>query len=95
MFPVTRDIAAAEDVISLLRRHASELRAAGILHISLFGSVARRKARADSDIDLAVEFDRGARMDLFALAGLERRLVPAASLPRGAKPPMKSRRLSR
>jgi uncharacterized protein len=75
MFPVTRDIAAAEDVISLLRRHASELRAAGILHISLFGSVARRKARADSDIDLAVEFDRGARMDLFALAGLERRLA--------------------
>jgi uncharacterized protein len=64
-----------EEVISLLRTHASELRAAGVLHLSLFGSVARGEARADSDIDLAVEFDRDARMDLFALAGLERRLT--------------------
>jgi uncharacterized protein len=66
---------AAEEVISLLRTHAAELRAAGILHLSLFGSVARGEARADSDIDLAVEFDRDARMDLFALVGLERRLT--------------------
>jgi predicted nucleotidyltransferase len=50
------------------------LRDAGVRHLSLFGSVARGEAHADSDIDLVAEFDPRARMDLFRLTALERRI---------------------
>jgi uncharacterized protein len=53
----------------------TELRRAGIRHLSLFGSFARDDADAASDVDLAVEFDPAARMDLFRLTALERRIV--------------------
>lgn len=43
-----------EQVITALRIHETELRAAGVLSVSLFGSTARGQARKDSDIDLAV-----------------------------------------
>ena len=64
----------ADAVISKLRAHEAELRAAGIRHLSLFGSVARGEAEAGSDIDLAAEVDRDAHLGLFGLAALERRL---------------------
>jgi predicted nucleotidyltransferase len=64
----------AEQVIATLRAHEAELRAAGIRRLSLFGSVARGDAEAESDVDLAAEFDPAARMDLIRLVGLERRL---------------------
>ncbi len=64
----------AEHVIGVLRAHEAELRRAGIRHLSLFGSVARGDAEANSDIDLAAEFDPVARMDLIRLTALERRL---------------------
>jgi len=65
----------AELVIATLRAHEGELRRAGIRHLSLFGSVARGDATIDSDVDLAVEFDPAARMDLFRLTALERRIA--------------------
>ena len=64
----------ADAIVTLLRAHASELRAAGLLHLSLFGSVARGEAGPTSDIDLAATFAPGAEMDLFRLVALERRL---------------------
>ncbi len=64
----------AERIIGILRAHETELRDAGIRHLSLFGSVARGDAEAGSDIDLAAEFEPAAHMDLFRLTGLERRL---------------------
>jgi len=64
----------AEYVLATLRAHESELRQAGIRHLSLFGSVARGDAAAESDIDLAAEFDPAAEMDLIRLVALERRL---------------------
>src|SRR5437764_257651 len=64
----------ADRIIATLRAHMPELRAAGIRHLSLFGSVARGDAGPDSDIDLAIEIDRSAGLDLFGLVGLERRL---------------------
>lgn len=69
----TTDI--AEHVIATLRAHKAELRRAGIRHLSLFGSVARGDAEAGSDVDLAAEFDPAARMDLFRLTALERRIA--------------------
>ncbi len=65
----------AERVIAALRAHEAELRDAGVRRLSLFGSVARGDEHADSDVDLAAEFDPGARMDLFRLAALERRVA--------------------
>jgi predicted nucleotidyltransferase len=64
----------AEHVIATLRIHEAELRKAGIRHLSLFGSVARGDAEADSDVDLAAEFDPAAEMDLIRLVALERQL---------------------
>jgi predicted nucleotidyltransferase len=65
----------AERVIATLRAHEAELRDAGIRHLSLFGSVARGDAGASSDVDLAAELDPQARIGLFALGALERRLA--------------------
>ncbi len=64
----------AEHVIATLRAHEAELRQAGIHRLSLFGSVARGDAEAESDVDLAVEFDPAAEMDLIRLVALERRI---------------------
>lgn len=62
----------AEQVIATLRAYEPELRQAGIRRLSLFGSVARGDAEAESDVDLAVEFDPAAEMDLIRLVALER-----------------------
>jgi predicted nucleotidyltransferase len=61
-------------VIALLRQHEPELRAAGIVHLRLFGSVARGDASAQSDIDLMADFDRSQRLTLVTMARLENRL---------------------
>jgi uncharacterized protein len=63
-----------EHIIAALRAHDAELRGAGIRHLSLFGSVARGEAGDASDVDLAVELDPSARVGLFRLMGLQRRL---------------------
>ena len=71
----------AEQVIATLRAHEAELRRAGIRRLSLFGSVARGDAEAGSDVDLAVELDPEARVGLFALGALERRLTELVGRP--------------
>jgi predicted nucleotidyltransferase len=88
--------ATAEQVLATLRAHEPELRAAGIRRLSLFGSVARGDDAPGSDADLAAELDPAARIGLFALAGLERRigemlgrkvdLLPNRSRSRGCAP---------
>lgn len=52
--PLTRDIA-----IARLTQAESDIRALGVARLSLFGSVARNEARADSDVDLLVQFAAG------------------------------------
>jgi predicted nucleotidyltransferase len=71
----------AEHVIATLRAHEAELRQAGIRRLSLFGSVARGDAEADSDVDLVAEFDPAAEMDLIRLVGLERRIAETLGRP--------------
>lgn len=61
-------------LIETLRRHEPELKAAGIVHLRLFGSVARGEASALSDVDLIADFDRSKRLTLFGMASLENRL---------------------
>jgi predicted nucleotidyltransferase len=43
-----------EQALAILRAHEDELREAGIVRLSLFGSTARGEAGPDSDVDLAV-----------------------------------------
>lgn len=52
---------------ALCRRH-------GIRRLALFGSVLKGTARADSDVDLLVEFEEGHEPGLFKLAGIEAEL---------------------
>ena len=61
-------------VIEKLRHHEQELKAAGILHISLFGSVARDEASSMSDVDLLADFDNSRRMTLVKVGSLQSRL---------------------
>jgi predicted nucleotidyltransferase len=61
-------------VLSKLRRHEGELKAAGVMHLSLFGSVARDEATTNSDVDLMAEFDGRRRLSLLDMVGLENRL---------------------
>jgi hypothetical protein len=46
-----------ESVIRILRAHEAELRAEGISHVYLFGSVARDEADDRSDVDLFYDYD--------------------------------------
>jgi len=84
----------AEHVIATLRAHEAELRQAGIRRLSLFGSVARGDAEADSDVDLAAEFDPAAEMGLIRLVALERRIEETLGRPVEILPePVESPRL--
>ncbi len=60
-----------DQVIATLREHQPELKAAGILGLSLFGSMARGDGGADSDIDLLASFDDTRRISLLDVVGME------------------------
>ena len=53
--PMDRDTA-----LSRLKAHETELRAMGVIGLSIFGSVARGDAGPNSDVDLAARFDPAA-----------------------------------
>jgi uncharacterized protein len=61
-------------IIAKLREHAPELKAAGLTHIRLFGSVARDESSERSDVDLMVEFDPQRRQTLVSIGSLQTRL---------------------
>ena len=60
-----------DQVIATLREHEPELKAAGVMRLSLFGSTARGDRRPDSDIDLLAAFDETRRISLLDVAGIE------------------------
>ena len=59
-----------QDVLDRLRAHERDLRARGVAHAALFGSVARGEQGPGSDIDIMVEIAPEARVDLFAYVGI-------------------------
>jgi uncharacterized protein len=69
------------DAITVLRRHQDDLRARGIIHAALFGSVARDEANAASDLDVLIELDPDLKLDVFAYAGLQRYVAELFSGP--------------
>jgi predicted nucleotidyltransferase len=62
------------EIVETLRAHRAELRAAGIVHLRLHGSVARGEASPDSDVDLIAEFEPGRRLTLLDMVKIENRL---------------------
>jgi uncharacterized protein len=57
-------------VLAILRSHEAPLRERGVKRAALFGSTARGESGADSDIDIMVEIDPAARIDLYAYVGI-------------------------
>jgi uncharacterized protein len=64
-----------ERIIGILRDHAPELQAAGLLHLRIFGSVARGEAISQSDIDLLADFEKSKRITLVTVGRLQHRLT--------------------
>ena len=60
-----------EQVIAKLRAHERQLKEAGIVRLSLFGSTARGDAGFGSDVDLLAAFDESRRISLLDIAGME------------------------
>jgi len=60
-----------EQVLAKLRAHERQLKDAGIVRLSLFGSTARGDGRPDSDVDLLAAFDDTRRISLLDVVGLE------------------------
>ncbi len=57
-------------ILTKLRTHERELRARGVVHVAVFGSVVRAENRADSDVDILVDLTPEVAADLFAYAGI-------------------------
>lgn len=54
-----------DEILERLRAHMGEIRALGVKHLALFGSVARGEAGPQSDLDVLVEFGGAATLDGF------------------------------
>ena len=66
----TKCIMKRDEIIKKLKEREADLRAQGVAHAALFGSVARGDDRPDSDIDIMVEIAPDARIGLFQYVGI-------------------------
>src|SRR4249919_446406 len=64
-----------DEVIEKLRAHEAELKAAGIVRLSVFGSVARGDNSLECDVDLLADFDKTKHYTLPTLGRIENRLA--------------------
>jgi uncharacterized protein len=62
----------SQQAIAVLVEHRDALRARGVCHAALFGSVARGEARPDSDLDILIDLDPEAKIGVFKYAGIRR-----------------------
>jgi predicted nucleotidyltransferase len=54
-----------EQALSTLRQAEAALRAKGVRHAALFGSITRGENRPDSDVDILIDFDPAAGITMF------------------------------
>ncbi len=60
-----------DKIIEKLREREADLRAQGVAHAAVFGSVARGDDRPDSDIDILVDLDPAIVVTVFDYAGVK------------------------
>jgi predicted nucleotidyltransferase len=68
-------------VIAILRAHEGALRRQGVQRAAIFGSTARGEATADSDLDIMVEIDPAAHVDLYDYVGITRYIAELFTVP--------------
>jgi predicted nucleotidyltransferase len=68
-------------VIAALRAHEPELKAAGVVRLSVFGSTARDTASLESDIDLLAAFDEARPLSLLDVIRIENQLADLLGRP--------------
>jgi uncharacterized protein len=90
-----------DDLVQVLRRYDAALRENGATGLFIFGSRARRTNRADSDLDLFIDYDPTAKVpNLFRLMKLEEEIsealgIPATITTRNALHPLMKDRIER
>ena len=55
-------------VVETLQEHQAELRKLGVVHASVFGSVARGESRPESDVDVLIDLDPAKPIGVFQYA---------------------------
>ena len=68
-------------IIAALRAHEPELKAAGVVRLSLFGSTSRDAACPGSDIDLLAAFDEARPLSLLDVIRIENQLADLLGQP--------------
>jgi len=64
-----------EQVIATLHAHEPELKQAGVVRLSLFGSTVRGEHGPDSDVDLLAAFDQTRRISLLDVIHIESQIA--------------------
>jgi predicted nucleotidyltransferase len=65
-----RVVMTKDDVIATLKAAENDLKAKGVAHAAVFGSVARGEQGPESDIDIMVEIDPASRIGLWEYVGV-------------------------
>jgi predicted nucleotidyltransferase len=60
-----------DDILRTLKAAEADLRAQGVEHAALFGSIARGEDRPDSDIDIIVDLDPAMVTTVFDYVGIK------------------------
>ena len=61
----------SDEIIATLRQNERDLRARGVRHAALFGSVARGDHRPESDIDIMIDIEPETVRDVYTYVGLK------------------------
>jgi hypothetical protein len=60
----------SQEAIAILVANRDALRARGVRHAALFGSVARGATHPDSDLDILIELEPDAKLGIFEYVGI-------------------------
>jgi uncharacterized protein len=59
------------ETLAVLKAHEAELRARGVTHAAVFGSVARGESGAASDVDILIDLDPERRIGVFGYVNIK------------------------